>query len=444
MELYLNAINDKYLRNILENVSKVTERVQAAVAYATDESTLIDWCFKKNIPLEFYGRLDNQVPVKCSVLSKFLNKSSPNFTCSLVKQYFHAKVIWWHEYGVYIGSANLTDSAWNKNIEAGCFFPESEIEGKFRDDLIKFFSRLKIESTPLTNELYEFLKKCEKKLEDRNKIQLIDINEAPGLKHFDGLVKTQSKKVKEENRDAFLKEWYETLTILRDIGKHFSNGKNCPKWIINHSFPSVIADQFLQAHYYNNTFDGNKSLYEEHYNKNKSSREKALMNAIDWWNKLPDAPSGEGKMINETHEKLYSLFSQENIPSWNENDIVFICSNVHAIIEHCRHYSNKKLNLSETIKMTKEDKQKHFAHYLWNLEYSDGQVIKDLFQKLLYGGSRDDIPKRIWELSNETHYGLGKSTFGEIVGWAMPEKFPPRNNRTSKALRSLGYDVTKH
>jgi len=46
---------------------------------------------------------------------------------SLIIQHHHAKVIWWREYGLYIGSANLTASAWYKNVEAGCFFPESEI-----------------------------------------------------------------------------------------------------------------------------------------------------------------------------------------------------------------------------------------------------------------------------------------------------------------------------
>ena len=32
-------------------------------------------------------------------------------------------------------------------------------------------------------------------------------------------------------------------------------------------------------------------------------------------------------------------------------------------------------------------------------------------------------------------------TLGEIVGWANPDLFPPRNMRTSKSLRALGYDV---
>jgi hypothetical protein len=30
------------------------------------------------------------------------------------------------------------------------------------------------------------------------------------------------------------------------------------------------------------------------------------------------------------------------------------------------------------------------------------------------------------------------------LGWALPDTFPPRNGRTAKALKALGYEVTVH
>ncbi len=36
---------------------------------------------------------------------------------------------------------------------------------------------------------------------------------------------------------------------------------------------------------------------------------------------------------------------------------------------------------------------------------------------------------------------FGQSSLGEAVGWARPDDYPPRNNRTNKALRALGHDV---
>lgn len=36
---------------------------------------------------------------------------------------------------------------------------------------------------------------------------------------------------------------------------------------------------------------------------------------------------------------------------------------------------------------------------------------------------------------------IGLSSLGEIVCWARPDEFPPRNMRTSKGLRALGYSM---
>jgi hypothetical protein len=66
---------------------------------------------------------------------------------------------------------------------------------------------------------------------------------------------------------------------------------------------------------------------------------------------------------------------------------------------------------------------------------------------ILYGGSPEEVPHRLWEALHDPRRKvemLGVSSLGEIVGWAMPDRYPPRNGRTSKALRSLGHDVWVH
>lgn len=157
MQLILGGINGNYLRNITEIAAKETEEVLAAVAYATDTSLLFDWCWDKQIPLKFYGRLDDQVAVSVPVLSSFLSRKSPNFTCRLVEHH-HSKVIWWRGFGVYIGSANLTNAAWWTNVEAGCYFPEFEITDQMASDLVELFATLDSHSTPLTDELLQVMK----------------------------------------------------------------------------------------------------------------------------------------------------------------------------------------------------------------------------------------------------------------------------------------------
>ena len=52
--------------------------------------------------------------------------------------------------------------------------------------------------------------------------------------------------------------------------------------------------------------------------------------------------------------------------------------------------------------------------------------------------------ERLYKAGRTSEYGIshyGLNSIAELVGWARPEVAPPRNGRTSKALRALGYDV---
>jgi hypothetical protein len=71
----------------------------------------------------------------------------------------------------------------------------------------------------------------------------------------------------------------------------------------------------------------------------------------------------------------------------------------------------------------------------------------EVLQHVLYDGTDEAAPTRLWDATMESAWRIdhvGISALGELIGWALPDKFPPRNNRTSKALRSLGYSVTVH
>jgi hypothetical protein len=54
------------------------------------------------------------------------------------------------------------------------------------------------------------------------------------------------------------------------------------------------------------------------------------------------------------------------------------------------------------------------------------------------------VSARLWNAICSDDWAIphvGLSSLGEIVGWARPDEFPPRNMRTSKGLRALGYSV---
>lgn len=54
------------------------------------------------------------------------------------------------------------------------------------------------------------------------------------------------------------------------------------------------------------------------------------------------------------------------------------------------------------------------------------------------------VPERLWNGIHEREWKIdhiSRSALGELVGWELPDDFPPRNARTSKALCSLGHYV---
>jgi PLD-like domain len=446
MRLIMGGINGHYLRNITLNCAPETEEVLAAVAYATDASLLFDWCWQSNIPLKFYGRLDDGVAVSVPILVDFLKKKSANFVCRLV-QHHHAKVIWWRGVGVYIGSANLTGRAWYNNVEAGCFFSDEEINDEMASDLLDLFRILETNATPLTEEVVERMKARARTIAAASPDSK-DFWASPSFKKWPGLVQTTRKSAADRKRQTFLEEWHATLQDLRDIGTLVSQPAKRPIWISASAPAGTQADQFLHAHYYQRTFDGRKANYDVFFQRNKERREQALAEAMDWWRQLPEAPSSEDHMLNVTAPLLQSTLSESQLRSMTEAEFHDVCMGVHAIKDYARRVSNKAVGLpSNGTHYTIPDKVAALSKRIWNDRSTGGARVNETLTHILYAGPSEQLPERLWEAVNDPKWkidGLGISALGELVGWALPDRFPPRNGRTSKALRSLGYDVTVH
>ena len=458
MELYLGGLNGNHLLNLLLEAERVidgerrTEEVWAAVAYATDGSgsgTLISHCFQTGIPLKFWGRLDDQVAVDVGTLNLFLHRSSPDFVCKLVPKH-HAKVIWWRGFGIYVGSANLTYSAWNRNIEAGCFFEEEELTTEQIEDFERMFHKLDDKASPLTEELRDLMIARGKRIAAA-KARDPDFWKHPSVNDWGGLVTREPKPPSDARRDSFLLEWNETLQYLRDIAARVSQPEYRPHWIADGASPGAQADQFLHAHYYNNTFDGQQAAYERHYNDNKSRKEAALTDALEWWAQLPAPPSkkyDEETTVNLVAPMMMELLAEERILTLTANEFRHkIVANVHAIMEYARRVRNEAVGLPDGQPYTMEAKQDALADFLWTQRNQTGQGVMQLLHEVLYNGPNDLLPQRLWVAISDPKKKIdrfGVSAVGETVGWANPDRFPPRNGRTSKALRSLGYDVKVH
>ena len=60
---------------------------------------------------------------------------------------------------------------------------------------------------------------------------------------------------------------------------------------------------------------------------------------------------------------------------------------------------------------------------------------------------RVPVAQRVWNVVYEREWKLdyfGIGCAGELIGMARPNEFPPRNNRVSRVLYALGFDVTRY
>lgn len=449
MRLVLGGVNGLYLREILDNAGDEIERVDAAVAYATDDRLLFDWCWDKKVPLRFWGRFDEAVPVSVPILERFLDRRSARYVCKLVRC-FHPKVIWWRGYGAYIGSANLTGAAWYNNVEAGMFMTEEELEASGQGlELEMLFTTIDQAASPLTKELIDLLKARNAELQRRNTAQqgadkaflATDL-----VRPWEGLVHVSGKTALNRQREAFLQEWISTLEIIRTIAAVVSREENRPSWVAPDAPLGAQADQFLHAYYYRNTFDGRRADYERHYEANRKDPDAALAKAANWWKELKDAPDEE-RTLNVVAPQLHAALSAPALRTMTEDQFVSVLWNIHASREYARRVPNAKVGLPNGIDHSMPTKSDALARRIWRDSAARGAPVADTLGFVLYGGPMAEVPHRLWDALTDPKRKvemLGISTLGEIVGWAMPDHYPPRNGRTSKALRALGYDVRVH
>lgn len=111
---------------------------------------------------------------------------------------------------------------------------------------------------------------------------------------------------------------------------------------------------------------------------------------------------------------------------------------VHAIRDHAVKQENEHLGLPDTPQAS-DDKVQKFGEWLWQQRSREGRTMLELLNYVVWG--HGSIAARLWNAIRSDEWAIphiGLSSLGEIVGWARPEEFPPRNMRTSKGLGLSG------
>jgi hypothetical protein len=450
MELITGFANPPRLETLNAAAMPECDSVEAAVAYVTDERTLIDSCMKNGVKLALWARYDYSIPVSEKVLQRFLDKRSPDYAIRIVPDIFHPKIIWWHGFGAYIGSANLTSRAWTGGIEAGLFLTDDELAQHGIDDgLTEFFQKVDARSYPVTEEFIAHVREIDARnsalhQEEANARKRLDeARRALGIEKLSSLFDITRTPSADRQRAAFLKEWNSTIQILRDIAKRVEHYR--PAWVQTTAPPGAQADQFLHAYYYNRVKTGTENGFQKLYLQNRPKTEAALTEALEWWRELPGPPGSEKEMLEVRLPELQDLLQESRIRSLKREELAEVCLRVHAIYNHARQVSYESLGQPEPDQSKPaREKVREFGLWLYDQKSPSGRTALQTIHHVLFGGPDDEIPHRIFEssfnLSNKVPR-LSVSSLGEIVGWVRPDFSPPRNNRTNKALRALGYDV---
>ena len=347
--------------------------------------------------------------------------------------------------GAYVGSANLSDRAWVSNIEAGMFLAHDElVESGMERELRGFFEGVEDRARPLTKEIYlEQLRLSERRgdLAKRDYAikQQFDNDRLIPKNH--GLVFVDTKKSSEKRFQRFEKDWNDTLQVMRDVAARVAAPGIRPGWIDTTVPPGVQADQFLHAYYYKQVKDGHRHPYEEFHARNSKNPELALRDALDWWHTADFDHSFEEQTIYEWAPQLRKNLARGRILLLNEEEFVGVVSRVHAMRDHAIKRENEHLGLPDAPQAG-DDKVQKFGEWLWCQRSRQGITPLDLLNHVIWGNG--PISARLWNSMRGDEWPIshiGISSLGEVVGWARPDEFPPRNLRTSKGLRALGFNV---
>lgn len=252
-----------------------------------------------------------------------------------------------------------------------------------------------------------------------------------------------NKKNKDKRKENFHKEWESTLSIIQNISSQINDYR--PIWVSEDTPMFWQTDQFLHAYYYKQVHQQDNTYpFEDFYRTNSKNPQAALMSMLSWWKSLSVPPSNEDIHLGIYAPYIHEKLSKNNIGSLTENNLHKIFSYTHATMDHVIKMSAETFGQPATKSLNREDRAVLFTKWIMGQTNQKGMTIAELLNYVLYGGTPSFMWERIYQAGKDEqykfqHYGI--NSIAEVVGWARPDDTPPRNGRTNKALRALGYPV---
>lgn len=146
----------------------------------------------------------------------------------------------------------------------------------------------------------------------------------------------------------------------------------------------------------------------------------------------------------ESTPAIRNALSKNTILNLNADEFCVVIEATHSTMNHVIKLSTNKLGRPEVTYLSASERAPLFTAMLLNQQNKKQQNILELLNYVLYGGKPESMWERIYEAGKTDEYQInnyGVNSIAEVAGWAQPETTPPRNTRTNKALKALGYSV---
>lgn len=457
MEFYANHANHTFLGDLVDDIRKrrACERVDAAVAYVDTCGRLFDLARDLRIGLHLRCLCNHEAQPNPVVVDRFL-RGPGNWQLRLTRRFFHAKVIWFRGSGAYVGSANLTERAWLDNTEAGIFLPEAELQNSgLAVEIQRMFdhvdrrSRAAVPSDlPAIEALRSKVRSMVNDL-DRRRLDIF----ASAFEHIPGeqmesRMFARARDKNDSRRDTFVKEWAETQTLLRKLQRAVEADRTPLAWVPPGTPGAVELDQMLNWFYEVRIARQDVDVVEmtaRLHEQNRAHPDAAFGSVMRDWRRADGVHDFIRATLAEWAPDLRVRLSRERLATLDVAGLAEIMRRSHAIRDHAYRVRNSTLGLAPGVELDGEARLERFATWLWGQPSSGDRYIRDVLLYVLWEDRQEPTLERLWNASMSPTAGWALphfrvSSLGELLGWARPEEFSPRNNRVSRALHALGFE----
>lgn len=286
---------------------------------------------------------------------------------------------------------------------------------------------------------------------ERKKNNFNDLN-----KFLDGLFKNVKEPSRNQTKDSlskhhFITEWKNTIQILNEIAIDYTNFGKKPRWLPTNTNINIEIDRMLSWYYDNHIKDrkqGNVySIIQELHDENYGNGKAGIGLVFKLWTNLTEEPeNGLANFFENESSVVANYLSQSKILNLTDEELATVVYHCHALsgyIDKFNSYKDLGIERKNGARVSLSDKSLAYVKTTLSGRNEEGLSIKDVLNYFIWGEGL--LEQRLWNcLGGDKRYsfsGIGRSSLGELIGRARPSEFPVRNERISRTLYALGFDV---